>query len=127
MSALIIGVSQGALLGQACTSENPGPSDGDDVIPSEGSGGNSSTGGAENLGGASPDTGGTGGGLVSEPTREDCPEDPNGESGDCWDLSDCNGAAPEQFLNQCVGGDTCIGAFDNETRIEGFEGTLPPL
>lgn len=73
---------------------------------------------------------GSGGGLVVEPEREDCSDEPNEESdelGECWDLSECNGKATVQFLNQCAGEGTCIGAFDNESRIEGFDGTLPSL
>lgn len=136
---------------QACKGENNEPDDGDDVVNPGGdsnddggsggrktggsgnSGGGSNTGGGRASGGAAGDAQGgetssggapegSGGGFV-EPPREDCPEEPNGD--ECWDLSECNGVNSIQFLEQCSG--NCVfGPFDN-TKIEGFDGTLPPL
>lgn len=131
---------------------NPGGAPGDDDSGSggksntgtggraqQGSGGKGSTGsGGADLGGAGPGgegnqasggnhpsggaDQGTAGGFV-EPPREDCGDEPNGA--DCWDLTKCNGVSTIQFLEQCSG--ACVAPFDNEARIEGYTGTLPPL
>lgn len=95
-------------------------------------GGNNGDGDGEggNNGDGDGDNNGTGGNLSEIPEREDCPDEPDGEEdviGECWDISNCNGVTDQQFLNQCAGEGTCIGFFDNEDKIEGFEGTLPPL
>ena len=141
----------------ACGEDNDSPSDDDDIINPEGganaSGGrssSSSSGGSKNgSGGRRSDGGnkgdsdtdddtdgdtngpdGSGGGLVIEPEREDCSEEPNGETkkiGECWDLSECNGQDTVQFLNQCAGEKWCIGAYDNKKNIESYNETLPPL
>jgi hypothetical protein len=109
--------------------DNTGDGDGDTTGDGDGDGKGGQGGGGNGDGDGDGDTG-TGGNLTIEPEREDCPAEPNDESeklGDCWDLSDCNGVSTEQFLNQCAGDGPCQGFFDNEDKIEGFDGTLPPL
>ena len=103
----------------------------------EGDGDGDGDGDTDTAGDTDSDTGGdtdgndgSGGNLGQEPERENCSEDPNGtgdEIGECWDLAECNGVTTVQFLNQCQGEGSCIGRFDNESRIEGFDGDLPPL
>lgn len=100
-----------------------------------GSGGNSTDGdGGTNNGGegGQTNTGGTGTGGFGEVDLPDCDEDANStfedgdnEGAECWDHSECKGVASEQFLNRCSG--TCLEFFDNEERIVGFDGDLPPL
>lgn len=98
-----------------------------------GSDGSGNSGNAGGEGGQNGSGGGSGGGF-EEPDAEDCSEEPNGtfpgednpvEGEDCWDHSECKGVASEQFLNRCSG--TCLQPFDNEERIVGFDGNLPPL
>ena len=111
----------------ATTNNGDGDGDGDETGGGSGPGGNGNTSGD---GDGDGDNTGTGGNLGQEPEREDCDEEPNGDTpklGDCWDLAGCNGVASEQFLNQCAGEGTCVGNYDNEANIEGFTGTLPPL
>lgn len=125
---------------QACKGENATPDDDDVVNPGgerndDGAGGRRASGGSgTNTGGrkasgGSRNEGGEGnapqgtGGTAPLPEREDCPDEPNGD--ECWDLSACNGIQSIQFLEQCDG-ECLFGAFDN-TKIEGFSGTLPPL
>jgi len=121
-------------------------SDGSGATSSDGSGANSSgSGAASNDGsGATNNNGGEGGqtgtgGVIGtggfvEVDLPDCSDEPNGEfeGGDhpiegleCWDHAECKGVASEQFLNRCSDG--CLEPFDNEDRIDGFTGTLPPL
>ena len=99
-----------------------------------GSGGSTDGAGGNNNGGegGQTNTGGTGTGGFVEVDLPDCDEDANStfEDGDnageeCWDHSECKGVASEQFLNRCSG--TCLEFFDNEERIVGFDGDLPPL
>jgi hypothetical protein len=152
MLLLAVGV-----LPSACKDDNVSPSDDDDNTVNPGgdgnddnstggkgpakvggsgnSGGSTSVGGngpsSGGLGGAAGDgntggsdaSGGTGGGFQPPPGVPDCEDEPNGEG--CWDLTKCNGVKSIQFLEQCDG--NCQQAFDNEARIEGFDGTLPPL
>jgi hypothetical protein len=133
-SALVLS----ALVAQACGGDNPEPDkdgdkDGDDTyVPPEGGspGDGNGTGGNNGVGGE--DGNGTGG-FAPPPERPDCPTTANGTqpvTSDipgtaCWDISECNGVKPEQFLERCNGGN-CY-PFDNEDRIEGYTGTLPPL
>lgn len=120
----------GAVLIQACGGDdNPTPGDDDDddsFIPPEGGSPNVDDGGTG--GGAPAGTGGT----FEVPDRPACPATADGtqpagspiEGTACWKLEDCNGTQ-KQFLERCSG--TCLAPFDNDDRIEGFTGTLPPL
>ncbi len=134
--------------------ENVGPSDGgginlnDDASVVAGSGsqaGEGGGGGSAGNGGSGDDedagqagAGGEGGGgqagqggaagtgiVIPDTELPDCPNAPNNDADDCWELSECSGQNSEQFLQQCS--DNCIAPFDNATRIEGWNGTLPPL
>jgi hypothetical protein len=146
-------IAFGALAGQACSNDaDPEPSDPGPITPSTGGktnnsgGGNSETGGNSNNtggGGGGNDTGGVDnqggdgpgpstGGTFEEPEVPPCPEaadeeQPSSSAIDgtaCWNIKDCKGTSDKQFLEQCNG--TCY-PFDNEARIAGYDGTLPPL
>jgi hypothetical protein len=116
------------------------PNDGGGGGANDGSGGATDGGGSGGTNGEGGEggevTGGGSGGsppiIVEEPELPACDE-PDGEidggvlDGEpCWGTGvTCKGTDTEQFLQQCSG--TCIEHFDNEARIVGFDGTLPPL
>lgn len=96
----------------------------------DGAGGNNGGEGGQTNTGGNGAGGGSGGFIVID--EPDCPEEANGTFADgdnegeaCWDHAECKGVASEQFLNRCSG--TCLEFFDNEQRIVGFDGDLPPL
>ncbi len=120
--------------------ENAGPSDAS--IPTfedagrAGSGGSGGTGG--NAGGGDDDggagVGGQGGqggeagtsvvGIDAGPSGlPDCDDEPTNSADKCWDLTECEGQESKHFLEQCS--DNCVAPFDNNTRIEGWNGTGP--
>jgi len=118
-------------------SSGGGSNDGSGATSSDGSGGGS---GGNNEGGNAGETGAGGGSggeppIIVEPIDlPDCPDDADSEfeSGPiegeaCWSGVgvDCKGIDTPQFLQQCS--DNCIAPFDNEARIEGYDGNLPPL
>jgi len=139
----------------ACGDDNASPSDdGDNIIDVPDSGSTGGTGGS--TGGTGGDTGGTGGDTggsggaggddddggvagdgggalidtgvgIDAGDRPDCDDTTNDthDSLPCWNLTTCVPKDTEHFLGQC--GDNCYAPFDNEARIEGYTGTLPPL
>jgi hypothetical protein len=146
---LVALLALGAFASQACNSENdPEPSELGPITPATGGkndnsgggsdsggtggsdSGGSSSGGANNLGGDGP--GPSTGGSFVEPEIEPCPDEADDEQPSssaiegaaCWNIEGCKGASDQQFLEQCNG--TCY-PFDNEARIAGYDGTLPPL
>jgi len=151
---LLIGIA--STVAAAC-GDNNGPSDtdedGTDIStdgggePGSGGGENDGSGGGGGTGGKPTGTGGKGPGSGGEGGQTntggngsggfitvdlpDCDDEANGtfegganEGEECWDHSECKGVATEQFLNRCDG--NCLWVFDN-SRIEDFDGTLPPL
>lgn len=115
------------------------PNDGSGGGNTDGSGGGGGSGGTDGEGGEGGETGSGGGSggtppiIIPEVDLPECTDEPDGEidggvlDGDpCWGTGvTCKGTDTEQFLQQCSG--TCIEHFDNDTRIVGFDGTLPPL
>jgi hypothetical protein len=102
-------------------SGNRGGTSGTDNPGGENAGGTSTTGGSSGASGSnqggSSGRGGSGGTGNDGGTGNEGGEGPDG----------CvrNPTAPEDFLNRCT--DSRCAPFDNETRIPGFDGTLPDL